>query len=65
MPVNLKKGDAAPRQTVIPLDAVSSVPGLPTLPFANAAAGILQDAADDSLNHQRVLLTTAGGYKQA
>lgn len=62
-PVNLKDAPAAPTATVRPLTEVSKVPGLPTLPFANAAAALLEVVQDDTLSGQRLLVTTATGWK--
>ncbi|MEQ6898452.1 NAD(P)-binding oxidoreductase [Microbacterium sp. KR10-403] len=65
-PVNLK--DAAPLPdgaTVTPLSEVGRVPGLPTLPFENAAAGILTVITDSATIGQRILLTTPAGWKSA
>lgn len=62
-PVNLKDAPAAPVAAVKNLTEVGSVPGLPTLPFSNAAAALLQITADRSLSGQRILVTTEKGWK--
>ncbi|GAA3871049.1 hypothetical protein GCM10022275_20390 [Tessaracoccus defluvii] len=64
-PVNLK---SAPRQAstgVKLLDDVGRVPGLPTLPFANAGEAIARIAADPSFAGKRVVVTTATGWTPA
>lgn len=63
MPVNLKKGEAV-SHTTIDLEEVTRVPGLPTLPFAGAAAGILEVISDRSFDRKRALITTATGYRR-
>lgn len=62
-PVNLK--DAAPlaTQTVKDLQDVASVPGVPTLPFTNAARGLLQVVTDPSTARRRILVTTPDGWR--
>jgi putative NADH-flavin reductase len=62
-PVNLKDAPPTPATAIEPLDRVGKVPGLPTLPFKNIAAALLQIAADRSLAGQRVLVTTEKGWK--
>lgn len=62
-PVNLKDAPAKPAVAVKNLAEVGSVPGLPTLPFENAAGALLKIAADRSLSGQRVLVTTQKGWK--
>ena len=61
-PVNLKKGPQAPC-VVTDLSEVSSVPGLPTLPFSSVASAVLDLAADDSAAGKRMLVTTAQGWR--
>ena len=62
-PVNLKDAPAAPNTAIKNLADVASVPGLPTLPFANAASALLKITGDLSLSGQRVLITTEKGWK--
>lgn len=62
-PVNLKGGARLASADVVPLDAVASVPGLPTLPFANVAEALLQLAGDDGPSGRRMLITTPGGWR--
>lgn len=64
-PVNLKDAPALPQAAVRRLDEVATVPGLPTLPFANAARALVDIAADDTLSGARVLVTTPKGWKPA
>ncbi len=61
-PVNLKKGIPV-ASAVKDLAAVSKVPGLPTLPFANVAAAVLDLAADDAASGKQMLITTAAGWR--
>lgn len=63
-PVNLKRGPRA-EAAIEPLDRVAKVPGLPTLPFANVGEALVQIAGDASLAKQRVLVTTAKGWRGA
>ncbi|MFF3376605.1 NAD(P)-dependent oxidoreductase [Streptomyces sp. NPDC002680] len=62
-PVNLKEAPAVPTATVKRLDQVAKVPGLPTLPFVNAARALIEIAGDRELAGQRVLVTTEKGWK--
>lgn len=63
-PVNLK--DALPEGVAVkPLTQVGKVPGLPTLPFENAATGILQVITDSETIGQRLLITTPKGWRPA
>lgn len=63
-PVNLKNTAALPEGPVVKsLSQVGKVPGLPTLPFDNAAAGILQVITDPKTIGQRILITTPKGWK--
>ncbi|WP_146841659.1 NAD(P)-binding oxidoreductase [Cellulomonas composti] len=62
-PVNLKDAPEASAATVKPLDEVREVPGLPTLPYPNAGAAIATIATDPAYAGQRVLLTSAKGWK--
>ena len=64
-PVNLKETAALPSTTIKDLGDVSSVPGLPTLPFSNAAAAILQVATDNNYTGRQVLVTTPDGWRSA
>ncbi|MET8979446.1 NAD(P)-binding oxidoreductase [Streptomyces sp. NPDC004539] len=64
-PVNLKEAPATGSATVKPLDQVGKVPGLPTLPFADAASALLGLAASGDLSGQRVLITTEKGWRPA
>ena len=64
-PVNLKNGPRLASATVKPMAQVASVPGLPTLPFANVAEALLQIAADEHLAKQRMLITTPNGWRPA
>jgi uncharacterized protein YbjT (DUF2867 family) len=62
-PVNLKDAPAVPAAVVKRLGEVGKVPGMPTLPFENAAMALLDITADRSLSGQRVLVTTEKGWK--
>jgi len=63
-PVNLKDAPAlAEGPAVKPLSEVGKVPGLPTLPFDSAAAGLLRVVTDPAAIGQRVLITTPQGWK--
>ena len=62
-PVNLKDAPALPSQTVKALDEVSRVPGMPTLPMDNAAAGLLEVATDPATTGKRLLITTPTGWR--
>jgi len=63
-PVNLKDAAALPEGPAVkPLSEVGKVPGLPTLPFDSAAAGILQVVTDPETIGQRILVTTPRGWK--
>lgn len=64
-PVNLKDAPAREEAAVEPLDAVGSVPGLPTLPFDAAAAALLRVALDPDAAGQRLLITTQKGWTPA
>lgn len=64
-PVNLKDAAEQAGESVVALDDVARVPGLPTLPFPNAARGLVTVVADETLSGRRVLLTTADGYVAA
>jgi uncharacterized protein YbjT (DUF2867 family) len=55
-PVILYEGPARPRVTVLPLEQVERVPGLPRVPFANVAAVLLELAARPGAG-QRLLIT--------
>lgn len=63
-PVNLKDAPAlAEGPKVKSLSQVAKVPGLPTLPFDSAAAGLLRVVTDSSTVGQRLLITTPHGWK--
>ncbi|WLP91844.1 NAD(P)-binding oxidoreductase [Gordonia sp. NB41Y] len=62
-PVNLKKGAAVKDWAALPLERVARVPGLPTLPFANVAATLVELAGSTRLDARRILVTTASGWK--
>lgn len=64
-PVNLKDARPLPEVVVKPLADVAHVPGLPTLPFENAAAALLGIVADPETVGQRLLITTPKGWKPA
>lgn len=60
-PVNLKAAPALAEAAVVPIEEVASVPGLPTLPFANAGRAVLQLATATPPASRRVLVTTPSG----
>lgn len=62
-PVNLKDAAALSGETVKPLEEVDTVPGLPTLPMDNAAAALLDIITDPATIGQRLLVTTAKGWR--
>lgn len=62
-PVNLKDAPALGRATVLPLEHVAAVPGMPTLPFPDAARALVEIAADPSSAGARVLVTTPSGFR--
>ncbi|SNU01352.1 Putative NADH-flavin reductase [Ruaniaceae bacterium KH17] len=65
-PVNLKDADALPEGAAVKApNQVRKVPGLPTLPFESAAAGILRVITDPGTIGQRILITTPNGWKPA
>lgn len=64
-PVNLKNAPALASETVEPLDEVGSVPGLPTLPFANAGRALVEIATNPEYVGKRVLVTTPTGWRPA
>lgn len=64
-PVNLKDAPATGTAAVVPLDEVTTVPGLPTLPFADAASAIVTVATAADFGNQRLLITTANGWRRA
>lgn len=61
-PVNLKGGPAV-QSTLMPVEGVTRVPGLPTLSYATVGAALVGAAADDSLGGRKLLLTTAKGWR--
>jgi len=62
-PVNLKDAPALPRASVVPLEDVAKVPGLPTLPFGNVATALVDIATDPARSGQRLLITTPTGWR--
>ncbi|GAA1497216.1 hypothetical protein [Paeniglutamicibacter kerguelensis] len=62
-PVNLKGGAPAGHADAKLIDELAPVPGLPTLPFANAAEALLEIAGRNDLTSQRVLVTTPNGWR--
>ncbi|MFF3064481.1 NAD(P)-dependent oxidoreductase [Oerskovia sp. NPDC057915] len=64
-PVNLKDAPALASETVKPLDEVGAVPGLPTLPFANAGRALVEIASNPEYVGERVLVTTPTGWRAA
>lgn len=64
-PVNLKEAAAQPGQTIEPIDTVTRVPGLPTLPFANAARALVEIAEQSpDTDGRRLLVTTTNGWRR-
>lgn len=63
LPVNLKDAPASGKVVVKDLDQISKVPGLPTLSFADAAAGILSIAVDPGATGTYQVITTAKGWR--
>lgn len=64
-PVNLKAAASAGGAAIRRLEDVVAVPGLPTLPFVDAAAAIAEVTTDASWRGQRVLITTSTGWRAA
>lgn len=65
-PVNLKDAPALPDgATVAPIDTVSKVPGLPTLPLDSAAAALVDIVINEATAEQRLLITTPKGWRAA
>jgi len=64
-PVNLKDAPALDSAAVKLLSNVRRVPGLPTLPFANAAKALVEVTVNAEYTCQRVLVTTPAGWKPA
>jgi uncharacterized protein YbjT (DUF2867 family) len=64
-PVNLKDAASLGTPTVRDLDQVGSVPGVPTLPFVDAARALLQVVTDPGTVRRRLLVTTPGGWRPA
>jgi uncharacterized protein YbjT (DUF2867 family) len=62
-PVNLKDAPASINAVAKPLDQVDKVPGMPTLPFTNVAQELVKIVADPESIGQRILITTAKGWK--
>ncbi|GAB3797025.1 NAD(P)H-binding protein [Humibacter antri] len=64
-PVNLKAGPPLRDAAVQPLEQVSKVPGLPTLPFDDVAEALVRIVGDPSTIGRRLLITTPNGWKPA
>jgi len=65
-PVNLKDAPALPEGAVVkPLNEVGKVPGLPTLPFDNAATALVDIVTSRDAVGQRLLITTPRGWRPA
>jgi uncharacterized protein YbjT (DUF2867 family) len=62
-PVNLKDAPASINAVAKPLDQVDKVHGMPTLPFTNVAQELVRIVADPASIGQRILITTAKGWK--
>lgn len=62
-PVNLKQAPALHRVGLHDLASVARVPGLPTLPFDDAADALLDLAADPRPRGSRMLITTPDGWQ--
>lgn len=62
-PVTLKQAPAILATDLIPLHEVRKVPGVPLLPFGNVARTMVALTADRSRSGQKLLLTTAGGWR--
>lgn len=65
-PVNLKNAATLPEGAAVkPLAQVGKVPGLPTLPFDDAAAALVAVVTSSATVGQRLLITTPKGWKPA
>lgn len=62
-PVNLKDATPLAAAAVRDLEEVGSVPGMPTLPFANAARALLGVVTDPATTGRRILVTTPTGWR--
>lgn len=62
-PVNLKDARSSGSAAIRPMSAVTRVPGLPTLPFVDAAAAIVKVATRDEFTADRLLITTSSGWR--
>lgn len=64
-PVNLKDATPLAAAAVRDLEEVRSVPGVPTLPFGNAARALLGVVTDPATTGRRILVTTPAGWRPA
>ncbi|MGO2660593.1 NAD(P)-dependent oxidoreductase [Mycetocola reblochoni] len=65
-PVNLKAAPALAAGPVVkPLEQIGRVPGLPTLPFDDAARALLAVVTDPSTVGERLVVTTPRGWTSA
>jgi len=62
-PVNLKDAPASTAAAVKPLGEVRNVPGMPALPYQSAGEAIATIAGEPAYAGQRVLLSTAEGWR--
>ncbi|MBL3700736.1 NAD(P)-dependent oxidoreductase [Leucobacter luti] len=62
-PVNLKQAEPLPETGIALLRDVDRVPGLPTLPYGNAAAALVEIATQPGYAGERVLVTTPTGWR--
>lgn len=62
-PVNLKQAPSGAGAAVEPLENVARVPGLPTLPFVDAARALVSVATDPETTGRRLLITTQKGWR--
>jgi hypothetical protein len=63
--VNLKDASSGASASVQPLDQVGRVPGVPTLPFLDAAKALVAIADGAGTVRRRVLVTTERGWRPA
>ncbi len=62
-PVTLTKDSAIPTSDLVTLNRVRQVPGIPRLPFANAAKSLVDLIPEKNRSGQRLLLTIPGGWR--
>lgn len=62
-PVMLQKMSAVAEAELVELEQVTNVPGVPQLPFINAAHCLVDLARNTEYANKKLLLTTKGGWR--